>query len=107
LCPIVLIVGGRNKNMDLSYIRQEVRSRVKIMIAFGETAEEWTHIYKNDVLVVACASMREAVCESYKHSSDGDVVLLSPACASFDMFTDYKERGEVFKQCVKNIINKS
>ncbi len=104
--PIVLLAGGRNKGNSFEKLAAALRGRVKVIILFGESAKEITKVLDKDALEVkTVVSLPEAVIEAQKHSRPGDVVLLSPACASFDMFKNYEERGQVFKEAVKNLKN--
>jgi len=94
--PIVLIAGGRNKGLDLSPLAGEAR-RLRAVVAIGEAAPELERVFADlPVFVPIERSMREAVRMALETAHQGDVVLLSPACASFDMFTGYADRGEQF-----------
>ncbi len=94
--PVVLIAGGRNKGLDLSPLASE-SSRLKAVIAIGEAAGELQRVFADlPVFVPIAPSMREAVRMALDEARPGDVVLLSPACASFDMFKGYADRGEQF-----------
>jgi UDP-N-acetylmuramoylalanine--D-glutamate ligase len=97
--PIVLIAGGRSKGSSFEAMAQEIRERAKAVIAIGETAGE--------ILAAAggvpgdrASSMEEAVQRARSLADPGDVVLLSPGCASFDMFASADERGERFANAV-------
>ena len=99
---IVLIAGGQNKGLDLSPLRQ-LAQRLKGVVAIGEAAEEVLRTFDSTVPSVRAEGMEEAVQRAFEMASAGDVVLLSPACASFDMFRDYRQRGEAFKRAVEGL----
>ena len=81
-----------------------VREKVKAIICLGEDNEKIKHVFGNAVdLLVETFAMEEAVKVAYKIAERGDTVLLSPACASFDLFKNYEDRGNQFKNCVKNL----
>jgi UDP-N-acetylmuramoylalanine--D-glutamate ligase len=98
--PIVLILGGRDKGNDYTKIAPLVSASVKSIVAVGESAEKVVKFFAATVPVVKAASMEDAVERSAAAASEGDVVLLSPACASFDWFDNYEHRGRVFKEAV-------
>ncbi len=101
--PIILIAGGRDKGNDYSKVYDLVKRKVKLIIAIGESKNKIYDEFKNLTNVIEVDSMEEAVKKAYENSAPGDVVLLSPACASFDMFRDYEHRGEVFKKLVNEL----
>jgi len=101
--PIILIAGGRDKGNDYSKVYDLVKRKVKLIIAIGESKNKIYNEFKNLTNVIEVDSMEEAVKKAYENSAPGDVVLLSPACASFDMFRDYEHRGEVFKKLVNEL----
>ena len=101
--PIILIAGGRDKGNDYSKVYDLVKRKVKLIVAIGESKEKIYNEFKTLTSVVKANSMEEAVKISFENASPGDVVLLSPACASFDMFEDYEHRGEVFKKLVNEL----
>ncbi|SMB96432.1 UDP-N-acetylmuramoylalanine--D-glutamate ligase [Desulfonispora thiosulfatigenes DSM 11270] len=100
--PIILIAGGRNKGSDFSEFANKIKCKVKEIVLVGEAKEE----IKNAVINVhfnnyhLVDTFKEAVYQAFKLASKGDVVLLSPACASWDMFNSYEERGDYFKELV-------
>ncbi len=96
--PIWLIAGGRDKGGDFSRLVPAIRQRVKQVILIGEAAPRIQAVLENFERVTHAASLSEAVSLAAKGATAGDVVLLSPACASFDMFADYQDRGRQFKQ---------
>jgi len=97
--PVVLIAGGQNKGLDLKSLRTKVE-KVRAVVAIGEAAPEVEEAFVGAVPVVRAYDMEDAVRKAFALSEPGDSVLLSPACASFDMFRDYKHRGEEFKRAV-------
>jgi UDP-N-acetylmuramoylalanine--D-glutamate ligase len=101
--PVILIAGGKDKNGDLSPLKELVRDRVKYLILMGEAKERMNRELGGQTDVVMAKTMEEAVFLARQKAKGGEVVLLSPACSSFDMFKDYKERGKVFKEAVKRL----
>ena len=100
---IVLIAGGQGKGADFTLLRSAVATRCKGVILLGEDAPQMQAALQDSAPVTRVASMEEAVRAAASTSAVGDVVLLSPACASFDMFTGYTHRGEVFCQAVERL----
>lgn len=98
--PIWLIAGGRDKGGDFSRLTQVLKRRAKCVILIGEAASLMRTAWSGLVELRVAATLREAVDLAAREASPGDVVLLSPACASFDMFADYQDRGRQFKACV-------
>lgn len=101
--PIVLIAGGRDKGADFARLREPVRRRVKHLILIGEAAPRIGKAVEPFSRITGAASLREAVDLAAHEAVSGDVVLLSPACASFDMFADYQDRGRQFKELVNSL----
>jgi UDP-N-acetylmuramoylalanine--D-glutamate ligase len=101
--PIVLFLGGRDKGNDYSRLTELVHRQVKAIIAIGESADIVEQSFKGATVISKASSMEEAVATARFLAQPGDVVLLSPACASFDWFKNYEHRGEVFKQLVNNL----
>ncbi len=101
--PVILIAGGRDKKSDFSLLRPLVRERVKAAILIGETRENLMKAISGSTEVYTEGSLADALNRSILIATPGDVVLLSPACASFDMFRDFEERGKVFKEIVLKI----
>ena len=96
--PVVLIAGGRNKGLDFNKLTPWIERRSKHLVLIGEATEEMARVWGGKVPFTRARSMDEAVRAAYAVARPGDVVLLSPACASFDMFESYEHRGEVFKK---------
>ncbi len=99
--PIVLILGGRDKGNEYLELRTQIREKVHTVIAIGEAKEAIKSQLKDTVPnLTEAESMKEAVKKASKVAKRGEVVLLSPACSSFDMFDNYEQRGKVFKESV-------
>ena len=98
--PIWLIAGGRDKGGDFSRLAQAVSRRVTRVILIGEAAPLLRQAWEGAAAMTEAATLRDAVDLAAQGASSGDVVLLSPACASFDMFADYQDRGRQFKALV-------
>lgn len=98
---VILIAGGRNKGSDFSELAGSVRRHCRHLVLIGEAAEQMARQLGALVAVTRADSMDDAVRRASAVAAPGDTVLLSPACASFDMFTSYAHRGEVFCQAVQ------
>ena len=101
--PIILIAGGIHKGGGYRIVKNEVRSKVKTLILFGAAKGIIQQALGHLADTVVVESLEAAVQEAQKYALAGDVVLLSPACSSFDMFRDYEERGRVFKTLVQSL----
>lgn len=101
--PIILIAGGIDKNTDFSPLKSLMKEKVKHLVLIGETRNKFKGILNGSFGYEESDSLEEAVGLAKAKAEDGDVVLLSPACASFDMFKDYVDRGNSFKTIVKNL----
>jgi UDP-N-acetylmuramoylalanine--D-glutamate ligase len=99
---VVLIAGGRNKGLDLSVLR-ELGPRLRGVIAIGEAADQVESVFENVVPVARAESMGAAVASAARCAQPGDVVLLSPACASFDWYPSYSARGDDFARQVARL----
>jgi len=95
---IVLILGGRDKQGDFTKLRTPIKKKVKKIILIGEAKEKIEHVLKGSVPMEKGSSLGDAVRIGYSTAQPGEVVLLAPACTSFDMFRNFEERGEVFKK---------
>jgi UDP-N-acetylmuramoylalanine--D-glutamate ligase len=95
--PVLLVLGGRYKGGDFGLLAPELRAHGRRVLAIGEARERVQAALGDVVPVEPCASLAEAVLRARAAALPGDVVLLAPACSSFDMFTDYVERGRAFK----------
>jgi len=98
--PVVLLLGGRDKEGDFQTLAPLIRRGVKEMVLFGEAREKINGLLGGVVRTTLTATLKKAVETAYRSASPGDVVLLSPGCASFDEFEDYKERGNCFQEWV-------
>ena len=102
--PVTLILGGVDKGNDYGLIKEMVEEKVKVIICMGVVNRK-IHEAFSDVVsnIIDTESAEEAVRKAYHLSQKGDVVLLSPACASFDLFRNYEDRGDQFKKAVKEL----
>jgi len=100
--PIVLIAGGKAKGTDFAEMGKVISSRAKAVVLIGDAADEIAAVIKR-AKVTRASSMEEAVSRARKLADPGDVVLLSPGCASFDMFGSAEQRGELFAQAVHGL----
>lgn len=101
---VLLILGGRFKGGDLRDLRELVSRKVKRVFAIGESRERVQEALEGTSPITLCADLEEAVREAHRVAVRGDVVLLSPAGSSFDMFRDYRERGETFRAIVRRLV---
>ena len=102
--PSVFIIGGRAKGDDYSRLAAAMVDRVRAVILIGETKPEFAKIFANFTHSEAL-DLDDAVRKAYSLSQDGDAILLSPACASFDMFKSFEHRGDVFRESVNKLGN--
>jgi len=100
---VVAIVGGRYKGGDFGELGEPMATRGRAVIAIGEAAPRVRKALAEVVRVIDAPSMRDAVERGYEAARPDGVVLLAPACSSFDWFRDYAERGDVFKQEVERL----
>lgn len=101
---LVLILGGTDKGNDYSEIEELVKKKVRVLIFLGVDNTKLHAFFDGKVAQIEDArSMEEAVNKAYKLAQKGDTVLLSPCCASFDLFKSYEDRGDQFKACVRNL----
>lgn len=110
--PIVLIAGGLDRGSDYMELLPAFKEKVKAVVALGQTKEKIGRVAElaglSDIVLVdtgtsAADTLREAIKAAAGLAADGDVVLLSPACASWDMFSSYEERGRIFKEAVHTL----
>jgi len=100
--PVILILGGVDKGNDYSMLNELVKQKVKAIICLGADNKKIIKAFDKMVdTILEANSATEAVAQAYKIGKKGDTVLLSPACASFDMFENYEDRGTQFKQAVR------
>ena len=101
---VVLIMGGVDKGNDYDMLRDLVKDKVKAIVCLGKNNKRIHKAFENDVeIIVNTFSANEAVQVAYHLAKKGDTVLLSPACASFDLFQNYEDRGNQFKKAVKEL----
>ncbi|QTA84060.1 UDP-N-acetylmuramoyl-L-alanine--D-glutamate ligase [Desulfonema magnum] len=101
--PVILIMGGRNKGSNFHLMREQVRGHAKHLIVMGEAKEDIKSALGDVTFTTTASSVEDAVSQAYQAANPGDVVLLSPACSSFDMYKSYAERGEFFCQAVREV----
>ncbi|OGW38722.1 MAG: UDP-N-acetylmuramoylalanine--D-glutamate ligase [Nitrospirae bacterium GWD2_57_9] len=99
--PVILIAGGYDKGSDFSPLSGLFRAKVKLLVLIGKAADKMAKALGGSTETVFAQTLQEAVNISNLRADRGDVVLLSPACASFDMFKDFEDRGRQFKEAVK------
>jgi UDP-N-acetylmuramoylalanine--D-glutamate ligase len=103
--PVVLIAGGRDKGSDYHRLVEAASEKVKRAVFLGEASGLLSAAFGNKISWSIATSMIDAVSLAFNQAQKGDVVLLAPACASFDMFKDFNHRGEVFKDAVRRLKN--
>ena len=102
--PTIWFVGGVDKGNDYSMLRDLVKDKVKAIVCMGTDNEKIHNAFADIVeIIVDAHSSEEAVKRSYKLAKNGDTVLLSPACSSFDLFENYEDRGRQFKKDVRSL----
>ncbi len=102
--PTILILGGVDKGNDYSLVADLVKDKVKAIVCMGTDNAKLIEFFKDKVAqIIEVDSAKKAVNASFKLAEKGDVVLLSPACASFDLFKNYEDRGHQFKESVKEL----
>ena len=100
---LIVILGGRDKASDFTVLSPQVSRRVKGLVLLGEASRKIESQLAGTAPVTRAATMEEAVRLAFGQANRGEVVLLAPACSSFDMFRDYEDRGEVFKEAVNRL----
>jgi len=106
--PVVLIAGGKGKGQDFAPLARAARDRVRLTVLIGEDAPRLAEAFAAEGLSTARAATLGAAVDAARASTrPGDVVLLSPACASFDMFESYEHRGDTFKRLVRDLASKA
>ena len=101
--PVILLLGGRDKDGDFESLKPLLKKKTKKVILFGEARNRIASLIGEETPVLKKAGLREAIQSAYQDAQSGDVVLLSPGCASFDEFANYKDRGNFFKDVVRNL----
>jgi UDP-N-acetylmuramoylalanine--D-glutamate ligase len=100
---IHLILGGKDKGSDYTLLNDWLRSRVKRVYTIGAAAEKIESQIKEATEIVHAETLEKAVKNAATSTQAGDIVLLAPACASFDQFQNYEHRGRVFKELVRGL----
>ena len=103
--PVVLLLGGRDKEGDFDALIPIIREKVKALVLFGEARDRINGLVGGIVTTAVVPTLQAGISVAGEQALSGDVVLLSPGCASFDEFKDYKDRGEFFKKTVKELLN--
>jgi UDP-N-acetylmuramoylalanine--D-glutamate ligase len=103
--PVILIAGGEGKGADFSPLAIAIKKYAKAVILLGRDAELIAQTISEEVPVYMVEDIQQAVKKSASISVAGDAVLLSPACASFDMYKNYEQRGDIFRECVHKLLN--
>ena len=103
--PTVLVAGGYDKKVSFDEWADAFGDKVKCLVLLGQTSDQIEETVKKKGFdnVIKVTSIEEAVEKCYENAEPGDAVLLSPACASWGMFDNYEQRGDMFKQCVNNL----
>lgn len=102
--PTILILGGVDKGNDYSFMKEIVKEKVKAIVCMGLDNRKIHEAFGKDVeLIINTDNAKDAVRSAFHFADKGDVVLLSPACASFDLFKNYEDRGKQFKDAVKDL----
>ena len=101
--PIILILGGKDKDSNFNSLSPFLNKKIKKIVSYGEARNKISIALRDAVELNKVFSLRDAVEECRKSAVSGDIVLLSPGCASFDQFKNYEHRGSEFKKIVKNM----
>jgi UDP-N-acetylmuramoylalanine--D-glutamate ligase len=101
--PVILIAGGRDKGSDFSSLKSLVKEKVRQVVLVGEASDRIASAWKDIVPLEIAVSFEDAVSRARRHARLGDCVLFSPMCKSFDMFSNYEERGRIFKGLVNDL----
>jgi UDP-N-acetylmuramoylalanine--D-glutamate ligase len=104
--PIILIIGGVDKGNDYRVLDELVKNRVKGIVCLGtDNSKLEAHFGKSVTLFAQTNQLENAIKQAMDWANSGDIILLSPACASFDLFKNYEDRGDQFKATVKHLIH--
>lgn len=101
--PVLLIAGGQGKGQDFSPLKAACAAHCRLVLLIGQDAAQIAAALEGGVPSINCKTLEEAVFAAAQHAQSGDIVLLSPACASLDMFRDYKHRGAAFVAAVQRL----
>ncbi len=99
-----MILGGQGKGQDFGPLRSSIEKYAKVVVLIGEDASVIEQAIQGATKILHAATLKEAVELSQRETQAEDVVLLSPACASFDMFKSYNDRGQQFVACVNSLV---
>jgi UDP-N-acetylmuramoylalanine--D-glutamate ligase len=102
---VQLIAGGRDKGCDFSVVLPALRKHAGAVCLIGEASGRMQAIWEGAVPIYRCATLEEAVARAARNAGPGDTVVFSPGCSSFDMFANYEERGNRFKQIVSDLVS--
>ena len=102
-CPIILIAGGREKSNDYSRVLDLAQNKVKSVVLIGEAKDKIKKAFNSLANLQEADTLKDAVYKAYSKATIGDCVLFSPMCKSFDMFSNYEERGKIFKEIVASL----
>jgi UDP-N-acetylmuramoylalanine--D-glutamate ligase len=105
--PVILIAGGRDKSAAFADVESLIVKRVKLAVLYGEAREKIRSSWKNFDRIHQEADFRQAVRAAFKKAEPGDSIVLSPMCASFDQFSSFEERGEVFKRLFRELVKEN
>ncbi len=101
--PIVLVAGGKDKQISYECLKKVVATKVKGVVLMGEVKEKMRAEFEGLTETVCVDSIEDAALNAFEMSGKGDTILFSPACSSFDMFSSYEQRGELFKELIRNV----
>ena len=101
--PIILLLGGKNKNSDFRLLLPHIKRHVKHIVSYGEAGGEIAAAIGDAVRLNCVSSLNQAVASAHNLANPGDIVLMSPGCASFDQFNNFEERGKKFIELVNDI----
>jgi UDP-N-acetylmuramoylalanine--D-glutamate ligase len=101
--PLILLMGGRDKDGDFETLAPLLKGKVRELILFGEAREKIGRVLGGIVKTSSASTLGEAIPGAYERAAEGDIVLLSPGCASFDEFSGYKARGDFFQKTVGSL----
>ena len=104
---LIIILGGKDKGGDFTALREPLHRRARLALVIGKAAEKISAEISGALPVESAGTLERAVHIAHEQARPGDVVLLAPACASFDQFQNYKQRGRVFKELVRALEQKS
>jgi len=103
--PIILILGGKDKGGDFAGLIPYFADKVKLIIAIGQARPKISTALRDAARPIAVEGLRDAVKITRESAESGDVVLLSPGCASFDQFRDFEDRGDQFREIIMELVN--